>query len=227
MIKLEGVTKSYPLQGFARYFVFRKLCLELPSRTHIGIIGRNGAGKSTLLRLVGGMELPEEGKITADGTISPPLGLSSGFAQQLSGRDNARFVSRINGDDAKVTDERVAFILDFSELAEFFERPVKTYSSGMKARLAFGISMSFEYDYYLIDELTAVGDQKFREKARAAFAEKKGRASIIMASHNLEHLKRDCEVGIYMKKDGPEYYDDIAQAVAVYKKDQATACDLV
>lgn len=223
MIKLDRVTKSYPLQGFARYYVFRELDLELPSRTHVGIVGRNGAGKSTLLRLIGGMELPDSGRITADGSISPPLGLSSGFAQQLSGRDNARFVCRINGDDAQAINERVEFIFGFSELGEFFDRPVKTYSSGMKARLAFAISLSFEYDYYLIDELTAVGDQKFRAKAREAFAEKKGRASIIMVSHNLDNLKRDCEVGIYMTPQGPRYFDDIAKAVQAYRKDQQAA----
>lgn len=223
MIRIERVTKSYPLQGFARYYVFRGLNMELPARTHIGIVGRNGAGKSTLLRLIGGMELPEAGKITADGAISPPLGLSGGFAVQISGRDNARFVCRINGDDAQAMAERVDFIRGFAELGEFFERPVETYSSGMRARLAFAISMAFDYDYYLIDELTAVGDQKFREKAQAAFNEKKGRASVIMVSHNLDQLKRDCQVGIYMKKDGPVFYEDIGKAVADYQKDQRAA----
>lgn len=220
MIRLEGVTKSYPMQGFARYYVFRGLNLHLPARRHVGIVGRNGVGKSTLLRLIGGMELPEQGRVAADGTISPPLGLSSGFAQQLSGRDNARFVCRINGDDAHAAAERVQFIRAFTELGDFFERPVKTYSSGMRARLAFAISMAFEFDYYLIDELTAVGDQKFRNKAQAAFAEKKGRASVIMVSHNLDQLQRDCEVGIYMKKTGPVFYDDIGRAVADYRRDQ-------
>ncbi|MEW6167436.1 MAG: ABC transporter ATP-binding protein [Pseudomonadota bacterium] len=223
MIRLDRVTKSYPLQGFARYYVFRDLCLQLPSRTHIGIVGRNGAGKSTLLRLIGGMELPEKGGITADGTISPPLGLTGGFAPQLSGRDNARFICRINGDDMRTIDERVSFIERFTELGEFFGRPMETYSSGMRARLAFAISMAFEYDYYLIDELTAVGDQKFRQKAEAAFAEKKGRASVIMVSHNLDQLRRDCEVGIYMKKSGPVFYDDIGKAIADYRKDQLAA----
>ncbi|MFA5940160.1 MAG: ABC transporter ATP-binding protein [Sinimarinibacterium sp.] len=223
MIRLDRVTKSYPLQGFSRYFVFRGLSLELPSRTHVGIVGRNGAGKSTLLRLIGGMELPDAGRITADGIISPPVGLSGGFAVTLSGRDNARFICRINGDDVHAIDERISFIEDFTELGEFFDRPMETYSSGMRARVAFAISMAFEYDYYLIDELTAVGDQKFREKAQAAFTEKKGRASVIMVSHNLDQLKRDCEVGIYMKKDGPVYYDDIGKAVADYQKDQRAA----
>ncbi|RZO83898.1 MAG: ABC transporter ATP-binding protein [Oceanococcus sp.] len=222
MIRVENLTKSYPVQGFARYTVFSGISFELPSRTHVGIVGRNGAGKSTLMRLLGGMELPDTGRVTSDGLISPPLGLSSGFAQKIPGRDNARFICRINGDDNAAARERVEFIREFSELGEFFERPVETYSSGMKARLAFSISMSFRYDYYLIDELTAVGDQKFRAKAQATFAEKKGQASIIMVSHNLQALQRDCEVGLYMSPRGPLYFDDIGEAIAAYKKDQNT-----
>lgn len=220
MIRLKNVTKSYPLQGFSRYYVIRDLTMELPPRTHIGIVGRNGVGKSTLLRLLGGLEIPERGTVSAEGIISPPLGLASGFAPKVSGWDNARFVCRINGDDAHIMRERIKFIEQFSELGEFFRRPVETYSSGMRARLAFAISMAFEYDYYLIDELTAVGDQKFREKAQAAFVELRGRASIIMVSHNLDQLKRDCEVGIYMKKGGLVFYDDIGMAIEDYRKDQ-------
>jgi capsular polysaccharide transport system ATP-binding protein len=220
VIEVRNVTKSYPLQGFARYTVLRDLSLDLPSRTHIGIVGRNGVGKSTLLRLLGGIEIPERGTITADGSISPPLGLTSGFAPKISGLDNARFVCRINGDDRDTTQERVDFVERFSELGEFFARPVGTYSSGMRARLAFAISMAFEYDYYLIDELTAVGDQKFREKAHAAFVQKKGRASVIMVSHNLDQLKRDCEVGIYMKKGSITVYPDIGRAIEDYRRDQ-------
>lgn len=222
MIRVRNITKSYPLQGFARYYVLRGLSLDLPSRTHIGIVGRNGAGKSTLLRLLGGIEIPERGTIESEGSISPPLGLSSGFAPKISGLDNARFVCRINGDDEDTMRERVAFIEQFSELGEFFYHAVHTYSSGMRARLAFAISMAYEYDYYLIDELTAVGDQKFREKAQAAFVQKKGRASIIMVSHNLDQLKRDCEVGIYMSKDSVKVYPDIGQAIDDYRRDQRT-----
>lgn len=220
MIELRNITKSYPLQGLARYTVLRDLSLTLPSRKHIGIVGRNGAGKSTLLRIIGGLEMPDRGTVRSEGSISPPLGLTSGFAQKISGRDNARFVCRICGDDAATARERVAFIRQFSELGDFFDRPVETYSSGMKARLAFAISMSFDYDYYLIDELTAVGDARFREKAKKAFAEKKGRSSIIMVSHSLDALRRDCEAGLYVKAGQVRYYDDIKQAIEDYLKDQ-------
>ncbi len=220
MIKVRGVTKSYVVPGYERYVVFRDVNLELPSRTHVGVVGRNGAGKSTLLRLLGGIELPDRGSITADGRVSPPLGLSSGFAPWSSGRDNARFICRINGDDVAATRERVEFIHHFTELGDFFDRPVRTYSSGMKARLGFALSLAFAYDYYLIDELTAVGDQKFKDKAKAAFESLKGQASIIMVSHNLQNLKRDCEAGIYMSPQGPQYFNDIGLAIKAYHQDR-------
>ncbi|MGB1560679.1 MAG: ABC transporter ATP-binding protein [Sinimarinibacterium flocculans] len=220
MIRIKGVTKSYPLVGMARHTVIRDLTLDIPSRTHVGIVGRNGTGKTTLLRLLGGIELPDRGSVEADGSISPPLGLASGFAQKISGHDNAKFVCRISGDDAATARERIAFIRAFSELGGFFDLPVETYSSGMRARLAFSISMSFDYDYYLIDELTAVGDQKFRAKAQASFAQKRGSASVLMVSHNLDQLQRDCEVGIYLRAGRVTYYDDIGRAIADYKKDQ-------
>lgn len=223
MIELADVTKSYPIEPWGKFTVFRGLNLRLPSRVHIGILGRNGAGKSTLMRLLGGTELPDSGKIVTDGVISPPLGLASGFAPVVSGRDNARFVCRVCGDDSATIRERVEFIHKFSELGEFFERPVQTYSSGMRARLAFSISMSFDYDYYLIDELTAVGDKRFRDKAERTFKQLKGRASIIMASHNMNQLKRDCEVGVYLNEDGVHHFDDIADAVDAYEADQSRA----
>lgn len=220
MIVIDRVYKSYPLQGFARYHVFKGLSVTLPSKKNIGIIGRNGAGKSTLLRLIGGIELPDKGAISSTGSISPPVGLASGFAHQITGRDNARFVCRINGDKEDDLNDRVDFIEEFAELGEFFDRPVSTYSSGMRARLAFAISMSFEHDYYLIDELMSVGDKRFREKAEATFSEKRGKASIVMVSHNLGNLKRDCDCGLYIDVDRVLFFDSISEAVDRYEVDQ-------
>lgn len=219
MIKVEQMTKSYPLVGLRRHYVFRRLDLDLPSRTNVGIIGRNGVGKSTLLRLVGGIEYPDAGRITIDGSVSPPLGLTSGFAQNLSARDNARFACRIYGLTEAEMGERVDFIESFADIGEFFRYPVQTYSSGMRARLAFAISMAFEYDYYLIDELTAVGDQRFRERAADAFKQKRGQASIIIVSHNLGQLKQDCDVGIYLRQGQALYFDKMADAIDAYSKD--------
>lgn len=223
MIRVRNITKSYPLRGFARYTVLRDLSLEFPSRTHVGIVGRNGAGKSTLLRLLGRIELPDRGSVESEGSISPPVGLSRGFSPKLSGRDNARFVCRINGDGVEVQEDRVEFVRAFSELGDFFDRPVETYSSGMKARLGFAISMAFDYDYYLIDELTAVGDEKFKKKAKDTFAAKKGQASIVMVSHNLKQLREDCEVGVYLRQGEAIFYDDIRHAIRAYREDMRAA----
>jgi capsular polysaccharide transport system ATP-binding protein len=220
MIKLENVTKSYPTEKFGRHYVFRGLNLELPSKTHIGILGRNGAGKSTLLRLLGGIELPDRGRLMADGSISPPMGLANGFAAQLTGRDNARFICRVSGDQDLELDARVESIRTFSELGAFFDRPINTYSSGMRARLAFSISMAYRYDYYLIDELTAVGDKQFRDKAAATFAALKGSASIIMASHNLQQIKKDCQIGVYVRRQEDIQVGDIHDIIAAYLADQ-------
>jgi capsular polysaccharide transport system ATP-binding protein len=219
VITVDNITKSYPIQGFSRYYVFRNLSLHIPPKTSVGILGRNGAGKSTLLRLIGGIELPDRGSVRSDGLISPPVGLSGGFSGKLTGRDNARFVARISGDDRDMERERVEFVHAFSELGDFFERPVETYSAGMRARLAFSISMSFDFDYYLIDELTAVGDRGFKDKAKKTFDDLKGRATVIMVSHNLAEMQRDCDVGIYLRKGEVHYFPSIDDAIATYKEE--------
>lgn len=219
MIRVEGVTKSYPLAGLRRYHVFRNLNLDFPEKKNIAIIGRNGVGKSTLLRLIGGIEYPDSGRIVTQGTVSPPLGLSGGFAVALSGRDNARFICRVYGLDPAEIEERVEFIERFAEIGEFFNHPVKKYSSGMRARLAFAISMVFDYDYRLIDELTAVGDEKFKQRAQKAFSDMRGRTSIVIVSHALGQLKRDCDVGIYLKRGEVHYFDKVDDAIAAYQQD--------
>lgn len=222
MIVADNVTKSYPLlNGFKRYYVFRGLSLKLPARTNIGVIGRNGAGKTTLIRLLAGLELPDSGSVTCDGRISPPLALRTGFSGSLSGRENTRFICRICGDTPDEARERIESIRAYAEIGEFFEYPVNTYSTGMKARLGFAVSMAYSYDYYLIDEATAVGDEKFKIKSQKSFEEKRGKASIVIVSHGLAHLKEWCQAGIYLKEGQALYFDDIDEAISMYKKDQA------
>jgi capsular polysaccharide transport system ATP-binding protein len=219
MIRVENLTKSYPLIGLRRHYVFRNLNLTFPERVNIGIVGRNGAGKSTLLRLLGGIEFPERGRIVVDGTVSPPHGAMAGFSHQLSGYDNAVFVCRINGLEGPEIGERVDFIRRFTDIGDFFDYPINTYSSGMRGRLAFSISMAFDFDYYLIDEITAAGDQKFKERAQAAFREKRGRSSVVMVSHALPELRRDCDVGLYIKRGEVQMYDSIDAAIQAYQSD--------
>jgi capsular polysaccharide transport system ATP-binding protein len=219
MISVEGVYKSYLLHDGSRHLVYRDLWLQLPGQTNIGIVGRNGAGKSTLIRLLAKIDMPDRGRIISEGLISPPLGLQSGFSPILTGRDSARFVCRVRGDSADVMRQRIRYIQEFADLGEFFDRQTKTYSTGMRARLAFAISMAFDYNYYLIDELTSVGDEKFRRRADAVFRAKRGNSSIIIVSHSLETLQQWCDVGIYVRKGQVEYFDKIEKAISAYKKD--------
>ncbi|MEM8753289.1 MAG: ABC transporter ATP-binding protein, partial [Pseudomonadota bacterium] len=158
MIELRNVSKSYPTGG-ARRVVLDDASMVIPRGRSLGLLGRNGAGKSTLLRIIAGSIAPDSGEIVRNGTISWPLGFAGSFHGQLSGAQNTRFVARIYGCDP---DELIRYVADFSELGDFLYMPVRSYSSGMKARLAFGVSMGVAFDYYLVDETTAVGDANFQ-----------------------------------------------------------------
>ena len=217
MIYMEQVTKYYPTASGRRY-ILKDVTQTLPENKNIGVFGRNGTGKSTLLKLLGGIDYPNSGKITIKGSMSWPMALSGGIQGSLTGRDNARFVCRVYGDNEKVLNKKVSFIHEFSELDEFFDEPVKTYSSGMRSRLAFAISMAFDFDYYLMDEVTAVGDARFKEKARAALNEKREKSNVIFVSHNIGEIKRICDIGMYIEDGQLKIYDDLDEAAARYKK---------
>ncbi|RDH91738.1 MAG: ABC transporter ATP-binding protein [endosymbiont of Seepiophila jonesi] len=220
MIRLENVTKYYSTPK-GRKYILRDVNIEFPSKCNVAILGRNGMGKSTLLRLLGGIDYPNSGHIRSEGRISWPMGLQGGVQGSMSGRDNARFVCRIYGDSEHEVERKIEYIHEFTELGDYFDMPIKTYSSGMKARLSFATSMAFDFDIYLMDEITAVGDQRFKEKSRAALQEKKDKANIIKVSHNMQELVRDCDVGICLEKGQMHLYEDIKEAVAIYKKEQA------
>jgi len=215
MIRLQGVTKYYPaLQG--RKYILRDVTLELPEKTNIGIIGRNGAGKSTLLRLLGRIDYPNRGRVETDLNISWPMGLAGGMQGSMTGRDNAAFVCRVYGSNTEEVREKLAFIYEFSELEDYFYMPVKSYSSGMRARLTFAMSMAFEFDLYLIDELTAVGDRRFKEKSKEALEERKSRANFIMASHNMQELLKGCDAGMFIHDGQLMLFDTMTEAVTAY-----------
>lgn len=218
MIRLENVTKFYPTPR-GRKYVLRDVSVTFPE-CNIGIFGRNGTGKSTLLRLLGKIDYPTSGRIVVDRSISWPMGLAGGFQGSLTGRDNARFVCRIYGNTDRDIRKKIDFIHEWSELGDYFDMPVKTYSSGMKARLSFATSMAFDFDLYLLDEITAVGDQRFKEKSKAALEEKKGKAQFIKVSHNLKELVRDCDVGILLHDGGMEVYHDIEKALEAHQANQ-------
>lgn len=219
MIKIENLTKSYRTpQG--RHYVFKDLNIEIPSGKSVALIGRNGAGKSTLLRMIGGIDRPDSGSITTDKTISWPVGLSGGFQGSLTGRENVKFVARLYAKQEELK-EKVAFVEEFAELGKYFDMPIKTYSSGMKSRLGFGLSMAFEFDYYLVDEVTSVGDSSFKQKCAKYFKGLNKKSNFLMVSHSLNSLKEFCDCAIYIGKDNEaNYFEDIEKALEKHKTEQ-------
>jgi ABC-type polysaccharide/polyol phosphate transport system, ATPase component len=209
MIKLEHATKYMRHKGH-RKTILDGVSLVLKRGKGIGVLGRNGAGKSTLLRLIAGTIQLDSGRIIRRGRISWPLGFNGSFVGNLTGEQNVRFVARIYGVDSE---ELVAYVEDFAELGPFFRAPVKTYSSGMKARLAFGVSMGVNFDYYLVDETTAVGDVNFRKKCREVFNNKLADSDVIMVSHSTSTIREYCDCGIVLEKGKVTYFDDVEDAI--------------
>lgn len=209
MIRFEHLTKSFAIPG-GRKTVIDNLTMTLPSGRSLALLGRNGAGKSTLLQLVSGTLRPDHGRVVSDGTISWPVGFGKSFHPDLTGAQNVRFVARIYGVD---TEELVDFVEDFAELGPHFYMPVRSYSSGMKSRLTFGASMGIQFDTYLVDEVTAVGDAAFRQKSRALFQARMETASAIMVSHEMNQVRSFCDAGLVLTGGQLEYYDDIEAAI--------------
>jgi len=217
MIHLDQVSK-YFVTGRGRKHVLRDVSLEIPGGINIGVLGRNGAGKSTFMRLLAGVDTPNSGTISTSYNMSWPMGLAQGLQAAMSGRENARFVCRILGTPRDEVAEKLAFIEAFAEIGDYFDMQVKTFSSGMRARLNFAISMAFEFDCYLIDELTAVGDKGFREKSRKALIDKKGRSNFIKISHNLGELNTECDSGIILEHGQLFYFEEISEAIRCYNE---------
>lgn len=216
MIELRGVTKSYRTNR-GKKVVFRDLSLVIPGDKNVALIGRNGAGKSTLMRLLGGLDTPDSGRIVTDQRISWPVGLSGGFQGSLTGRQNVKFVCRVFGADGDDMRQKVSYVQDFAEIGEYFDQPVKTYSSGMKARVAFGLSLAFDFDYYLVDEAMSVGDAHFREKAAQAFKERVDRAKIILVTHGMGQVRKLCDYVLLVNDGKVHKYEDVEEGIAAYQ----------
>lgn len=219
MIRIENLSKSYRTpQG--RHYVFKDLNIELPTGKSVALIGRNGAGKSTLLRMIGGIDRPDSGRIITNSTISWPVGLAGGFQGSLTGRENVKFVARLYAEKDELK-EKVAFVEEFAELGKYFDMPIKTYSSGMRSRLGFGLSMAFKFDYYLVDEVTAVGDARFKKKCADLFKERHRDSSFLIVSHSLSSLKEFCDVALFVARDNRvSFLDDIEEAINLYQDDE-------
>jgi capsular polysaccharide transport system ATP-binding protein len=217
VIRFENVTKSYlTLKG--RFFVFRDLDLEIPPDKNVGLIGRNGAGKSTLMRLLSAVDLPDSGSIKTDGRLSWPVGLKGGMQNNLSGRDNVKFVCRIQGVRGQAMQNKIRYVQEFSELGHYFDQPLSMYSSGMQARLAFGTSMAFDFDYYLIDEVMAVGDSVFKQKSQEVFRERLQKSKVILVSHNMRLIRRMCDIVVHLDKGRATTYKEVARGIAAYRR---------
>lgn len=217
MIEFRGVSKWYHTPH-GRKVVLDGLDLTLPPGTKLGVLGRNGAGKSTLLGMIGGTIKPNRGEIVKRAAISWPLGLGGTYHQDLTGAQNVRFVARIYGVD---TEALVAYVADFSELGEFMDMPVRSYSSGMRARLAFGMSMGVSFDWYLVDEITAVGDSRFKRKSLAVFRERLQNAGLMMVSHSDRTIREYCTSALVLEGGRAVYYDDVARALAAHERNMA------
>jgi capsular polysaccharide transport system ATP-binding protein len=201
-----------------RKVVFRNLSFEIPADMNVGLIGRNGAGKSTLMRLLGGADLPDSGEIVTEGRVSWPVGLRGGLQTNLTGRENVKFVCRIHGIRRKEMHEKIGYVEEFAEIGDHFDLPVSTYSSGMRARLGFGLSMAFDFDYYLIDEVMAVGDASFKRKSQKVFEERLQRAKVILVSHNMKQIKTMCDIVVHLHLGQATVYEDVQRGIAAYQE---------
>lgn len=214
MIRLTDVTKQYPT-GAGPRTVLRNINLRIDPGQRVGILGRNGAGKSTLVRVIGGVEAPTSGTVERTMTVSWPLAFAGGVHGRLTGIDNVRFISRIYNVDFQ---ERLDFVKEFTELGAYLYEPVSVYSSGMRARLAFAISMTIDFDCYLIDEVMAVGDDSFRERCKVELFEKRREKTMLIVSHSHRYLKGTCDRFLVFRDGAIEEYDDFDEAYFIYKQ---------
>ena len=214
MIRLVNATKFARAKGIKKP-ILDGVNLTIPRGRSIGLLGRNGAGKSTLLSLIAGTLSLDGGQILREGLISWPLGFQGSFQPSLSGEQNVRFVARIYGVDTR---ELIDYVEDFAELGAFFRAPVSTYSSGMKARLAFGLSMGVNFDYYLVDEITAVGDTNFKNKCKKVFDTRLQYSDVIMVSHSTATIREYCDCGIVLERGKLMFYESVNDAIEVHNR---------
>lgn len=219
-VEFVNVTKSYRTNSDHRKYVLRDSNMLFPAGHKIALLGSNGAGKSTILRIISGAQDADSGKIIRYGSVSWPIGFGGSFHPDLTGAQNTRFVGRVHGVD---TDGLLAFVHDFTELKDSFFMPVRTYSSGMRARLAFAMSLGVPFDCYLVDEVTAVGDQSFRDKCEEAFRTLLHGATAIVATHGLQQARKLCDMGAVLHNGELMFYENIDEAIMVHERNMKAA----
>lgn len=217
MIEVLDVHKRYLTDHGPGPWVLRGANLRIPPRTNVGLLGRNGAGKSTLLRLIGGVDHPTRGQVRRDCSVSWPIGFGGGLQGSLTGRQNAKFVCRLHGHESDIP-ALLDRIQSFADIGSAFDEPVKTYSAGMRSRLQFALSLAFEFDVYISDEVSATGDAAFHNKAVRAFRDLVERAGLIMVSHNASTLREFCTAGIWLHEGQARWFDRLDDAIRAYEQ---------
>lgn len=213
MIQINNLVKQYPTRKGPRT-VLDNINLSINAGEKVGILGRNGSGKSTLIRLISGAEQPTAGSIHRGISVSWPLAFGGAFQNTLTGLDNLRFICRVYGAS---TEDKIPFIQEFSELGQYLYEPVKTYSAGMRARLAFAISMVVEFDCFLIDEIIAVGDSRFYQKCETELFEKRKDRAMIIVSHQPEQIVAHCDRAAVLYGGKIHCFDDVTHAYEFYQ----------
>jgi capsular polysaccharide transport system ATP-binding protein len=214
MIQLNRVFKFYRTEGVTKV-VLNHVSMTFDTTRSYGLLGVNGAGKSTTLRLISGTELPNSGSVRRSVRVSWPLGFAGGFHPLMTGRENTVFVARAYGADVRKV---IEFVEDFAEIGEYFDIPVKFYSSGMMARVAFGLSMGIDFNVYLIDESLSVGDARFQRRCQEAFEARRKNSSVILVSHSMGLVKRYCDRGGVIVDGQIILYDNVDKAIAAYNR---------
>lgn len=217
MIVFENVSMAFVLEG-RRKVIMENVNMTFPDGRSVGLLGRNGAGKSTLLQMIAGTLEPTAGRIITTGAISWPVGFAGSFHPELTGAQNCRFIGRIYGVD---TDELLDFVEDFAGIGVHFHLPLRSYSSGMKSRLAFGVSMGVAFDTYLVDEITAVGDAAFRTRSDALFKERMKHSGAVVVSHTMEQIRKLCDAVVVLENGKLHYFDDVDEGIRMHNANMA------
>ena len=214
MIRLENLSKSFQTP-WGRKTVIDDCSLTFPTGVSVALLARNGAGKSTLMNMIGGTIAPSSGRVVKAGTVSWPVGFRGSFHKEMTGAQNVRFVARIYGVD---TEELVGFVEDFAELGAHFHTPVRSYSSGMVSRLAFGVSIGIPFDTYLVDEVTSVGDAVFKRKSRLVFLERMKSAGAVVVTHSMAQVRKLCTAGVVLENGKLTYFDNVEEAIVRHQQ---------
>lgn len=213
MIVLDNLTKIFRRVG-KKTVVADRVSAVFPTGQSVALLGRNGAGKSSLLRMIAGTMIPTSGRVMSDGTVSWPVGFAGSFHGELTGAQNVRFVARIYGVD---TDQLVDYVEDFSELGSHFHKPFGTYSSGMRSRLAMGTSMGIDFDTYLVDEVSSVGDATFKQKSKSVFLDRMRNSSSVVVSHSMAFVRDVCTMGAVLEQGKLKVFHDLEKAIAYHE----------